>query len=76
MTIKVALDRPEKESDFQARLPAIRDSLLLLLTSKESRNLRTVNGKRRVRSEIMSRANGILKKGKITQVFFTDFIIQ
>lgn len=76
VAIKLQLDRPENETDFADKLPAIRDALLVLLTSKESRGLRTVDGKMLVRDEIGGRVNTIMKKGKIRQVFFTDFIIQ
>ena len=69
MTIKIELDRPEAETDFQSKLPAIRDSLLVLLTSKESQTLRTVNGKRRVREEIMARVNRVMDRGQVTKVF-------
>ena len=65
-----------EKTDFQNRVPAIRDALLVLLSSKESQLLRTVNGKRRIREEIMTRVNGVMSKGKISNVFFTDFIIQ
>ena len=76
MTIQLELDQAETETEFEMRIPAIRDALLVLLTSKESQHLRTVNGKRRIREEIMSRANRLMHKGKITSVYFTDFIIQ
>jgi flagellar FliL protein len=76
VSIKLELDRPEEKTDFQNRVPAIRDALLVLLSSKESQLLRTVNGKRRIREEIMTRVNGVMSKGKISNVFFTDFIIQ
>lgn len=76
VSIKLELDRPEEKTDFQNKVPAIRDALLILLSSKESQLLRTVNGKRRVREEIMTRVNGVMSKGKIANVFFTDFIIQ
>ena len=76
VSIKVELDRPEEKTDYQNKVPAIRDALLVLLSSKESQLLRTVNGKRRIREEIMTRVNGIMSKGKISNVFFTDFIIQ
>ena len=76
VAIKLQLDRPQEETDFTVKLPAIRDALLVLLTSKESRSLRTVDGKMLVRDEIGGRVNTIMKKGKIRQVFFTDFIIQ
>jgi len=76
VSIKLELDRPEEKTDFQNRVPAIRDALLVLLSSKESQLLRTVNGKRRIREEIMTRVNGVMNKGKIANVFFTEFIIQ
>lgn len=76
VSIKLELDRPEEKTDYQNKIPAIRDSLLVLLSSKESQLLRTVNGKRRVREEIMTRVNGVLSKGKVANVYFTDFIIQ
>ena len=76
VSIKLELDRPEEKTDFPKKVPAIRDALLVLLSSKESQLLRTVNGKRRIREEIMTRANGVMSKGKVSNVFFTDFIIQ
>jgi len=76
VSIKLELDRPEEKTDYANKVPAIRDVLLVLLSSKESQLLRTVNGKRRIREEIMVRVNGVMSKGKIANVFFTDFIIQ
>ncbi len=76
VSIKLELDRPEEKTDYPNKVPAIRDALLVLLSSKESQILRTVNGKRRIREEIMTRVNGLMSKGKISNVFFTDFIIQ
>jgi len=76
VSIKLELDRPEEETDYPNKVPAIRDALLVLLSSKESQLLRTVNGKRRIREEIMTRVNGVMRKGKVSNVFFTDFIIQ
>jgi len=76
VSIKLELDRPEEKTDYQNKVPAIRDALLVLLSSKESQLLRTVNGKRRIREEIQTRVNGVMSKGKVANVFFTDFIIQ
>ncbi len=76
VSIKLELDRAEEKTDYSNKIPAIRDALLVLLSSKESQLLRTVNGKRRVREEIMTRVNGVMSKGKVANVYFTDFIIQ
>ncbi|WP_447968369.1 flagellar basal body-associated FliL family protein [Nitrospira sp. M1] len=76
ISIKLELDRAEEQTDYPVKVPAIRDALLVLLSSKESQILRTTNGKRRVRDEILARANGVMNKGKVANVFFTDFVIQ
>ena len=76
VSIKLELDRPEEKTDYQNKVPAIRDALLVLLSSKESQLLRTVNGKKRIREEILTRANGVMSRGKVANVYFTDFIIQ
>ena len=76
VSIKLELDRSEEKTDFQNKVPALRDALLVLLSSKESQLLRTVNGKKRIREEILTRANGVMSRGKVANVFFTDFIIQ
>ncbi len=76
VSIKLELDRPEEKTDYANKVPAIRDVLLVLLSSKESQILRTTNGKRRIREEILTRVNGVMNKGKVANVFFTDFIIQ
>ncbi len=76
VSIKLELDRPEEKTDYANKVPAIRDVLLVLLSSKESQILRTTNGKRRIREEILTRVNGVMSKGKVANVFFTDFIIQ
>ena len=76
VSIKLELNGPEETTDFKLKVPAIRDALLVLLSSKESQLLRTVNGKRRIREEIMARVNTVMSKGKVSNVYFTDFIIQ
>ena len=33
-------------------------------------------GKQRLREEIAGRINNILQRGKVTKVYFTDFVVQ
>ncbi len=56
--------------------PRLRDSILDLLTSKTYRDLIDVSGKQRLREDIAGRINNTLSKGKVTKVYFTDFVIQ
>lgn len=66
----------EIKEEFDPYLPQVRDSILMLLTSKTLDEVKDVPGKNRLRQEIMTSACRIFPRGKIKQVFFTDFVVQ
>jgi flagellar basal body-associated protein FliL len=51
----------------------LRDQLIGLIASKETKDFTSPQRLSKVKKEIMNLFNGLLKTGKITQVFFTDF---
>lgn len=67
---------PEPKPVLDPYLAPLRDSILLLLTSKNLQELQDLPGKNRLRDEIMAAATKILPPGKITRVYFTDFVVQ
>jgi flagellar FliL protein len=76
--LKVVLDvemtsNPEL---LEANMAKVRDSLLLLLSSKTSQDLATLEGKITLRKEIVDRLNQALGQAKVARVYFTDFVIQ
>jgi flagellar FliL protein len=76
--LKVVLDvemtgNPEL---LEANMAKVRDSLLLLLSSKTSQELATLEGKITLRKEIVDRLNQALGQSKVARVYFTDFVIQ
>ncbi|MBI5876868.1 MAG: flagellar basal body-associated FliL family protein [Chloroflexi bacterium] len=56
--------------------PAMDDLFTSLLSSKNADELFTLDGKNKLKSEMMQKLNGTLKAVKITQLYFTDFLIQ
>lgn len=76
LTIKLELAKEEYAEEVTNRLPQIRDSLLILFSSKEYASIRTVEGKMELRDEILQRLNTILKKGAVKAAYFTDFVAQ
>jgi flagellar protein FliL len=60
----------------QANQAAIRNSLVELLSSKTFAEIRDMKGKAKLRQEIIVRINEILGANGVTQVFFTEFIVQ
>jgi len=56
--------------------PKLRDGILDLLSAKTYKELTDPLGKQRLRDEIAMRANVYATKGKVTKVYFTEFVIQ
>lgn len=54
----------------------VRDALLLLLSSKTSQDLLSMDGKILLRKEIVDRINQALGKARVARIYFTDFVIQ
>lgn len=54
----------------------VRDSILLLLSSKTYADIASTESKLMLKSEITDRLNAILGAGKVYQVFITDMVIQ
>ena len=64
------------EEDIKSKKAQIRDSLIILLSSKHYSEVGSVQGKYELRDEIASRVSQILAKGKVKGVYFTEFVIQ
>jgi flagellar FliL protein len=62
--------------EIDARLPQIRDAVLLLLSSKSLDEIQDVDGKIDLRNELILRINQVLKQGKIRNLYFTELVIQ
>jgi len=62
--------------EIDARLAPIRDSILVLLSSKTLQDIQDVQGKNQLKEEIMGAINKNVPPGKITKVYFTDFVVQ
>ena len=76
LTLKFELEDPSAESEVKAQLPKIRDALIILLSSKNYAEIGSVEGKYRLREEIVKRVNRFLEDAPVRGVYFTDFVIQ
>jgi|SRR5579884_158089 len=76
ITIKLELDRADAGAELAARVPHVRDAVLILLTSKDAASLRTPQGKFQLREEITQRVNSLLPKGGVRSAYFTEFVVQ
>ncbi len=72
MELEVEGDKTPEE--IEKRKAAVRDMILLILSSKRYEDVSTKDGKDRLRDEIKEQLNRVLKKGLVKQVLFTEFI--
>ena len=75
---KVGLEFVEEEVrlELTARTHQLRDVILLHLTSKSLEDIQSVDGKIELKKALIQRINQVIKKGKVRNIFFTQFVIQ
>jgi flagellar FliL protein len=76
INIDLELTNKEVQSEINARMAPIQDSLLILLSSKSFSDISTVEGKMRLRMEIIGRINNFLVQGRVKNAYFTEFVVQ
>ena len=74
--IDLELDSPELQQEVDKKLPAIRDLIIQILSSKSVEEIQTAKGKEKLKEEIKRKINSILTTGEIKHVYFTEFVIQ
>jgi flagellar FliL protein len=76
MNLEVEVTDAKVAEEMARHNARIRDSILLLLSSKTYADIATTESKLMLKSEITDRLNTILGAGKVYQVFITDMVIQ
>ncbi|MFO7819618.1 MAG: flagellar basal body-associated FliL family protein [Halanaerobacter sp.] len=76
LKISVEVDNEKVIEEIEDRSPQIRDIIISILRSKEMEDVQKSPAAKALRSEIRTKINENLAKGKITNIFFTEFVIQ
>ncbi len=76
VTIHLKLAKKECTLKVTPHLAEMRDSILMLLSSKEYEMVNTVQGKMELRDEVLERVKNIVKGDRVKSAFFTDFVAQ
>jgi flagellar FliL protein len=72
----LALSNKEVEKEIEKKLPVIRDAIITVISNKYYKDIATPAGKLALKREIMARINILLTKGKVIDIYFTDFVVQ
>ena len=77
-TLSFTLSTVDKEAEkrLEAIRPLIEDRLLTLVGRKGYTELTSVQGRYQLRSQLRDSANQMAKDALVTDVFFTDFVVQ
>jgi flagellar FliL protein len=75
-TMQLELTPEESVANFEQRLPQIRDVVLTILPTKQFEEIRTVDGKTALRTEIIDQLNELLNGESVANIYFTEFVIQ
>jgi flagellar FliL protein len=70
------LSDPLAVAELDVMKPKVRDMVLSVLTVKGLKDVNNFEGKQRLKEEIALRLNNQMTKGKVVQVYFTDFVVQ
>lgn len=76
VAIKLELNRADAGAEIASRLAQVRDSILVLLTSKDSATVRSTQGKFQLRDEVIQRVNQLLPRPGVRAAYFTEFVVQ
>lgn len=77
VTLQVELDTTEGLSaELDKRKPQLRDAILTVLSTKRYEDVSSGQGKIILKKEIIRQLNRLLPKGKVTQVYLTEFVAQ
>lgn len=74
--ITLELTNEIAKEEVVRRMPQIRDSIILLMSSKNYDELQDLQGKKQLKAELASKLNAILQSGSVKSIFFTDFVVQ
>jgi flagellar protein FliL len=66
----------EMKEENKSSVPAMRDSIITLLSLKTADQLLTAQGKDKLREEIRSRVNAISPKIRVLEVYIVEFVVQ
>ena len=78
--LRVTMDLEMAESSdankINERLSQVRDSILMILPSKHFSEIASMEGKIALRDEIIARLNGLFNRQVVTNIYFTEFVVQ
>ena len=76
VTMDLEMTNATLTDELKERLPQVRDTVLTILPNKRFEDISTSEGKTALRTELIESLNGFLSQGKVTKIYFKEFVVQ
>lgn len=76
LTMSVEAETPELAAEINQKMPQFRDLILMLLSSLSYDDISSLDGKMRLRNQMLNRLNTQLSSGKVKNIYFSEFVVQ
>ncbi|HOQ50743.1 MAG TPA: flagellar basal body-associated FliL family protein [Candidatus Atribacteria bacterium] len=76
MTLGVEISDQRVAEEIKNKTVEIRDAIITLVSAQTSEDLSTTEGKEKLKLLIADSINSFLTSGKVTKVYFVDFVMQ
>lgn len=78
LKVKVELEmtNPAIKPELEMNLAAIRDAVLVVLSTKTLQEVQDIQGKNQLREELLTAISKVVAQGKVSKIYFTDFVVQ
>lgn len=71
--MELELPDPGLEDEITRKKAALRDAIIVLLSSRSYKDLKEQGGLKKLRADILRSINGLLSTGKVREIYFTQF---
>jgi len=75
-TMDLEMNKLEEEQKVQGRIAQIKDASLKIMSTRTFEDINSIPGKDSLRDEIIAKLNEILRGEIITNIYFSEFVIQ
>lgn len=76
MQVAFEMDTSASRLEIESRVAQVRDTTILLLSSKRLSDISDFEGKALLKDDLRDRVNSLLKSGRVESVLFTEFVVQ
>jgi flagellar FliL protein len=76
VSITIEVINQKVQNEIQQYMPAIKDVIINILSSKYYKDIKTPEGREKLKIEMLKKINSLLPNGGVKAIYFTDFVIQ